>query len=203
MGFCFQHWPFSPPFHSQEKRDCLMLTNGASWLNYSSVCLAWCIDPSIQTLIKKVLTTHVVFSFTVLCAYIEKYCFHPLIFQLYTISKAQRYHSYLYRLVMWSISGSPVKVSHIFHFFVNNIILSPHSSSLSYISSFLMPLIFVVVYFEEEPNLFWRAKIRHIAVYVVFLGWFYQMRKSSRWMKCSWSLCQLVIYLRELTLNLI
>lgn len=34
-----------------------------------------------------------------------------LISQQYTISKAQDYHNYLYRLVMLSISWSPVKVS--------------------------------------------------------------------------------------------
>lgn len=51
------------------------------------------------------------FTLTVVYGHIEKQYFCPLIFQLFTISKAQEYHNYLYRLVMWSKSWSPVKVS--------------------------------------------------------------------------------------------
>lgn len=40
--------------------------------------------------------------------------------------------------------------------------------------------VLAVVYFEEEPIPFWRAKIRNVAVRVLFLGSCYRMKKSSR-----------------------
>lgn len=60
--------------------------------------------------------------------------------------------------------------------------------------------VLAVVYFEEEPIPFWRAKIRNVAVRVLFLGSCYRMKKSSS------RVCEVhaaVVYLMGVTVGLI
>lgn len=89
------------------RRDKVMIIDEAQRQNYSSIYFF------IHVYLSQYQNSNICLFISLTVAYgcIENHYFCPLNFQQYTISKAREYNSYLCKLVMWSISWSPVKVS--------------------------------------------------------------------------------------------